>query len=568
MSVAISHSHFGLEPEVSTQARTVAIVSSKPGFFAASLANELRRLQPGWHWKLLDHPESAGVAAAPAEGTSYVYLPALATRDGMVPDLREAQLVFESAASHPGCHFVLLSSALVYGTGPGRTGFVTEDQPPCRNGGDRVSQTWSSLESLAYRYLDKTALTILRPTTVLGSPTLFCRLFEHRFVPSLPGHDPVLQLLSLSDLASAVLCVIKADQPGIFNVAPDDVVPLHAAIRLRRGIRVPIPRTLRRAVTRPATLDYLRYPWTVGNAKIKEQLGFTPRQTSAGALLEFCNRAPDSAEPELRFDEFGMDKKYIRFYGNSLFRLVSDCYWRIESRGLEHIPGEGPGILVGMHRGFMPFDGVMALHTVVRKTGRFPRFLTHPALLKFPFLSNFMTKLGGVVACQQSADHVLANRELLGIFPEGIHGAFTRYREAYKLQAFGRDAFVKLALRHRAPIIPFVTVGSAEIFPIFGKIKSPRWTRYAGWPFIPITPTFPLLPLPLPSKWHTQFLSPVSVDQYPPGAAGDPAVVKALSREVRTKMQQAVDEMLSKRRSIFWGSIFERRKDEGQPLEV
>jgi len=212
----------------------------------------------------------------------------------------------------------------------------------------------------------------------------------------------------------------------------------------------------------------------------------------------------------------------------------------------------------------------MALHTMVKKSGRYPRFLTHPGLLKFPFLANFMTKLGGVIACQESADRVLESGELLGMFPEGIHGAFSLYREAYKLQAFGRDAFVKLALRHRAPIIPFVTVGSAEIYPIFGKIKSRLWTKYADWPFIPITPTFPLIPLPLPSKWHTQFLAPIEVDQYPPGAADDRAVVRAISREVRTRMQKAVDDMLSRRRSIFFGSIFERRHDESQskPLPV
>src|SRR5581483_5588517 len=250
------------------------------------------------------------------------------------------------------------------------------------------------------------------------------------------------------------------------------------------------------------------------------------------------NNLPGPA-PEPRFDEFGMDRDYIRFYGKTLFKFVSEFYWRIEDKGLEYIPASGPAILTGMHRGFMPFDGVMTLHTVVKKTGRYPRFLTHPGLLKFPFLASFMTKLGGVVACQQSADHLLEDNQLLGIFPEGIHGAFTLYRDSYKLQAFGRDAFVKLALRHRAPIIPFVTLGSAEIFPILAKIKSRRWTRYSDWPFIPITPTFPFLPVPLPSKWHTQFLPPISVEQYPPEAAENRAVVKAISRQVRASMQGA-----------------------------
>jgi hypothetical protein len=77
------------------------------------------------------------------------------------------------------------------------------------------------------------------------------------------------------------------------------------------------------------------------------------------------------------------------------------------------------------------------------------------------------------------------------------------------------------------------------------------------WPFIPITPTFPLLPLPLPTKWHTQFLPPLHIErQYPPEAAGDAATVRAISQDVRSRMQKAIDGMLKRRKSIFFGSLF------------
>jgi 1-acyl-sn-glycerol-3-phosphate acyltransferase len=153
---------------------------------------------------------------------------------------------------------------------------------------------------------------------------------------------------------------------------------------------------------------------------------------------------------------------------------------------------------------------------------------------------------------------VLQDDELLGIFPEGIQGAFSLYRDAYQLKEFGRDAYVKIALRNRAPIVPFVTVGSAEIFPILAKIKSRLWTRYSDWPCFPITPTFPLLPVPLPSKWHTQFLPPIHIEkQYPPEAAEDGQIVKAIGLDVRTRMQQALNELKARRRSIFFGSIFQ-----------
>src|SRR5260370_34148696 len=209
-----------------------------------------------------------------------------------------------------------------------------------------------------------------------------------------------------------------------------------------------------------------------------------------------------------------------------------------------------------MHRGFMPWDGVMVLNQLVQKAGRFPRFLTHTGLLKVPFIANFVTKLGGVIACQESADRVLESGELLGVFPEGVQGAFTPYRDAYKLKSFGRNAFVKIALRHRVPIIPFVTVGSAETFPIFATIKSRRWTRYSDWPCLPLS-TVPILPVPLPSKWHMQFLPAIHLgEQYPREAAQDASVLKAISLEVRTRIHQPVNERTRNPRPRFFIPTF------------
>jgi 1-acyl-sn-glycerol-3-phosphate acyltransferase len=543
---------------------TTVVVASSENQLANALLSTLRRSSTAVDCTLVPSHQFSGLQSS-NNPTACIYVPSARDRDGMLPDLEQAQHVFAQAAGIR--QLVLLSSALIYGTDRNRQGLATEDYSVPGNGAG-IPEAWQALETSAAEYLKgHSILTILRPSTVLPSASFLARRLSSRLVVTLPGHDPVLQILSVADLANAVLCAVLGAKAGVFNVAPDRVVPLHKAIRGVRGKRIPFLRTLQRVTRRTESLEYLRYPWTISNARIKRELGFSPCKSSLGALLE--SRGKESPAPdETQCDDFGMDKDYIRFYGNTLFKFLSKVYWRIDDKGVDNIPRSGRAILAGMHRGFMPWDGVMALNLIVEKTGRFPRFLTHPGLLKFPFLANFMTKLGGVIACQESADQVLESNQLLGIFPEGIHGAFTPYSKSYQLKAFGRDAFVKLALRHGAPIVPFVTVGSAEIFPIFGKIRSRLWTRYSEWPFIPLTPTFPLLPVPLPSKWHTQFLAPISVDEYPPEAAADPAVVKAISRKVRTRMQQAINDMLSRRRSIFFGSIFEQRTEKSQTKSV
>src|ERR1041385_8987457 len=113
----------------------------------------------------------------------------------------------------------------------------------------------------------------------------------------------------------------------------------------------------------------------------------------------------------------------------------------------------------------MAWDAVMTLHLIVRNTGRVPRFLCHPGLLKFRAIANVITRLGGVLANRQNADRILAADELLGILPEGVEGAFSLYRNAYKLGSFGRDDFVKIALRRRVPIIPFVSLATQKSCP-------------------------------------------------------------------------------------------------------
>src|SRR5439155_25360799 len=196
-------------------------------------------------------------------------------------------------------------------------------------------------------------------------------------------------------------------------------------------------------------VDYLRYAATISGDRFARERGFVASRSSARAVAEFVNAAPPPPGFDERFDPFGQDKQYIDAYGRTLFTLLSRYYWRIETDGIEALPAAGPGVLAGPHRGFMPFDGVMLLHLAVRERRRYPRFLIHPSLVKFPFLFDFMTKLGGIPACRENADWILRQGEIAGIFPEGIHGAFTSYRDAYRLGKFGRDEFVKIALRGR-----------------------------------------------------------------------------------------------------------------------
>jgi 1-acyl-sn-glycerol-3-phosphate acyltransferase len=132
-----------------------------------------------------------------------------------------------------------------------------------------------------------------------------------------------------------------------------------------------------------------------------------------------------------------------------------------------------------------------------------------------------MRKVGGVPANPYNAIRLLEQDELVMAFPEGVKGTGKPYSERYRLARFGRGGFVEVALRTGAPIVPAAVVGSEEIYPKLAENRS--LARLLGLPFLPVTPTFPLLgPLglvPLPSRWRIEFCEPIDLGHRSPDAA-------------------------------------------------
>ena len=415
-----------------------------------------------------------------------------------------------------------------------------------------VAAAWRGLEDLARAVGEEReiAVTLLRaaPLTVPGGRDFWSRLLRRRIAFTYPGFDPTLQLLQVDDLAQALATLESpedADDVRVVHLVPRSNVPLRKALRQHGVLRIPVPRWIQRLV-RPVILgaapidqvDYLRHSFTVASTS-----GPTP-----------------PSQPSTH-DPYGLDKTYIRRLSKTLFRFLHDVWWRVEVRGVEHLPQEGPVVLVGIHRGFQPWDGVMIMQHLAAKTGRYARFLTHPTLLKFPFLAPYMQKLGAVPAAAEGADWVLSQNGVLAVFPEGIRGAFLKYGpDVYQPTRFQPD-FVAFALRHGAPIVPFVTVGSAEIYPIFGKLNWSWWKRLSEWPCLPLTPT--LGTVPLPSKWHTRILPPIHIE----GSPDDSMVVRRLSRQIRQTMADALGDLVRRRRHVFWGGLKPASKSETDPSQ-
>ena len=256
-------------------------------------------------------------------------------------------------------------------------------------------------------------------------------------------------------------------------------------------------------------------------------------------------------------DDFGFDPDLTEHVLLPPLRPLYDKWFRVETRGLDNVPDIGGALVVANHSGAIPMDAVMTALALLdhHPAHRHLRMLGADLVFKLPVVAPLARKAGNTLACSADAERLLAAGELVGVWPEGFKGIGKPFSERYKLQRFGRGGFVSAALRTGAPIIPCSIVGAEETYPMIGNART--LARLLGLPYLPITPTFPLLgPLgavPLPSKWIIEFGEPIETkDLGGAAAADDPMLVFNVTDQVRETIQSTLYTLLMQRRSVFF----------------
>jgi 1-acyl-sn-glycerol-3-phosphate acyltransferase len=272
----------------------------------------------------------------------------------------------------------------------------------------------------------------------------------------------------------------------------------------------------------------------------------------AGALA-FLRRRITGDYP---VDDFGFDPDLTDHVFMNAVRPLYEKWFRVEARGLENVPSTGGALIVANHSGTVPLDAIgVALPLLDQHPARrHLRMLGADLVFRLPVVAPLARKAGHTLACNADAERLLSSGELVGVWPEGFKGIGKPFSERYKLQRFGRGGFVSAALRTGVPIIPVSIVGAEEIYPMIGNLKT--LARLLGLPYVPVTPTFPLLgplgAIPLPSKWLIEFGEPIPTDHYESAAADDPMLVFNLTDQVREVIQQTLYRLLMQRRSVFF----------------
>lgn len=257
-------------------------------------------------------------------------------------------------------------------------------------------------------------------------------------------------------------------------------------------------------------------------------------------------------------DDFGMEADFVERL-EPLFDFLYERYWRVELRGEDSLPSEGPVLFVANRSGVLPWDGMMLSHAIGRCSGTFerPRFLVEDALLRLPFAQSQLARVGGVRACRENLDQLILRGHSVIAFPEGARGAARSFRDRYQVGRFGRGGAIRAAIQDRIPLVPVGIVGAEEAYPRLGDTATlgRLVSRDLGLPALPITPTFPLLGplglLPLPSKWVITIGEPISLLELERCAADDDVAVSRLTQALREEVQRLVEQGLDARSSTW-----------------
>jgi 1-acyl-sn-glycerol-3-phosphate acyltransferase len=153
-------------------------------------------------------------------------------------------------------------------------------------------------------------------------------------------------------------------------------------------------------------------------------------------------------------------------------RLSSKLYFRADVRGLENIPPDGPVLLVGNHSG-----GTWIADTFVFSQHFYDRFgperryhqLAHDLVFKVPGLRALVERYGTVPASPANMSRALERGAALLVYPGGDHETFRPSWESDRVDFAGRTGFVKLALEHKVPIVPVVSIGGQETALFLGQ---------------------------------------------------------------------------------------------------
>lgn len=294
--------------------------------------------------------------------------------------------------------------------------------------------------------------------------------------------------------------------------------------------------------------------------------GVEALRASASAVLDDLVPGGEDGDDPLA----GRDPDYIRATLPA-YSALTDVYFRPKVRGLEHIPVEGPVLLVGNHSG-----GTLIADTFAFTYAFYEYFgaerlfhqLAHDLAVGMPGVSALIRRYGTVAANHHNAERALEAGAAVLVYPGGDHETYRPSWQSSRIDFDDRSGFVRLALSQGVPIVPVVSIGGQETALFLAR--GARVARALGLDrkrlkVLPVqlappwgVTVFDLPPrLPLPAEITIQVLPPVDIATRFGSNPAERAVYEAITAD----MQAALSGMAGERDLPVVGTIGSRPEE-------
>ena len=239
-------------------------------------------------------------------------------------------------------------------------------------------------------------------------------------------------------------------------------------------------------------------------------------------------------------------------------------YFRVQTQGWEQIPPEGQLLFVGSHNGGLATpDLPMFLYDWFRRFGyeRTVYGLTHAKVWHvYPWMAELAAKAGAIPFYGRNALAVIREGASVLVYPGGGDDAFRSYGLRDRIYFKQRTGFIRLALWHGLPIVPFISWGGHDTLLVLGDcydqakqvhqmgvpwlfdLDPEVFPIYLGLPWI--LAVGPLPNIPWPTQIHTRICQPITFEHYGYEASRDRAYVQSCYDQVVMLMQQELNTLI------------------------